>query len=127
MQAKNSEVAILFIVSLMALAANLPDGAIGIIDRNLLLITLVATVVISLFRYLKLMLFITVSVLAIGANLPAQLASQLGFSQLVMIVASGMLVFVALLYKLYHLRSLTKRQNYAEDTTSSRHDTIDSR
>lgn len=127
MQAKNSEVAILFIVSLMALAANLPDGAIGVIDRNLLLITLVATVVISLFRYLKLMLFITVSVLAIGANLPAQLASQLGISQLAMIVASGMLVFVALLYKLYHLRPFAKRQDYAEDSASSRHDTIDSR
>src|SRR5664279_3962692 len=103
----NSEVIILVIVSLMALAANLPEGSIGnIVDRDLLLVTLVATVVISLFRYLKLMLFLTVSVLAIGANLPDQLANQLGISQLAMIAASGVLVTIAALYKLYHHRLL---------------------
>lgn len=128
MQAKYSEIVVLFIVSLMALAANLPHGAIGhIVDQNLLLVSLVATVVISLFRYLKLMLFITVSVLAIGANLPDQLASQLGISQPAMIVASGVLVFVALLYKLYHLRPLAKIRDYAEGASNTRHDTIVSR
>ena len=50
---KNREVIILLVVSLMAFAANLPDGMIGsLVDRNLLLVTLVVTVVISLFRYL---------------------------------------------------------------------------
>ncbi len=129
MHKRNREVVILVIVSLMALAANLPDGALGhIVDRNLLLITLVATVVISLFRYLKLTLFITVSVLAIGANLPAQLASQLGISQPAMIVASGVLILVALLsYKPFHLRPLAGRRVYAEDAGHSGHDTIDSR
>ena len=126
-QVKNSEVVLLVIVSLMALTANLPEGAIGhIIDRNLLLTALVATVIVSLFRYLRLMLFITVSVLAIGANLPDQLANQLGISQLTMIVASGVLVFIALLYKLYHLRTIEKSRRYTEDTRGS-HDTIDSR
>ncbi len=92
-QIKNSEIVILLIVSLMALAANLPDNITGqLVDKNLLLVSLVVTVVISLFRYLKLMLFITVSVLAIGANLPDQLAAQFGISQLAMIVASGALV-----------------------------------
>ena len=104
---KNREVIILLVVSLMAFAANLPDGMLGnLVDRNLLLVTLTVTVVIALFRYLKLMLFITVSVLAIGANLPDQLASQLGISRPAMIVASGVLVLTALLYKLYHLRAL---------------------
>lgn len=124
----NSEVAILVIVSLMALAANLPDGSIGnIVDRDLLLATLVATVVISLFRYLKLMLFLTVSVLAIGANLPDQLASQLGISQLVMIVASAVLVTVAALYKLYHLRLTKTSRTENKVVFSSKHDTVDSR
>ena len=128
MQIKNSDVVILLIVSLMALTANLPEGAVGhVIDRNLLLITLVATVVISLFRYLKLMLFITVSVLAIGANLPDQLASQLGISQLAMVVASGVLVIMALLYKIYHARLLENNGNQSEVTINSKNDTIGSR
>jgi len=77
MQIKTNEGVVLLIVSLMALTANLPEGMIGhIVDRNLLLIALTATVIISLFLYVKLMLFITVSVLAIGANLPDQLANQ---------------------------------------------------
>ena len=129
----NNEVVILVIVSLMALAANLPDGSIGnVVDQNLLLVTLVATVVISLFRYLKFMLFLTVSVLAIGANLPDQLAHQLGISQLALIVASGVLVCVALLYKMYHLRPLKivkkRRAKVADipkvDTVDSRNDVI---
>jgi len=127
-QVKNSEIVILIAVSLMALGANLPDGTLGhMVDRNLLLVTLVTTVVISLFRYLKLMLFITVSVLAIGANLPDQLANQLGISQLAMIVASGVLVFVALLYKLYPMRPLTRSWSQEEESVSSRNDTINSR
>lgn len=123
----NREVVILVIVSLMALAANLPEGALGnVVDRNLLLVTLVATVVISLFRYLKLMLFLTVSVLAIGANLPAQLANQLGISQLAMIVASGMLVCVALLYKMHHLRPLKIHQDDTQEA-SPKLDSFESR
>jgi class 3 adenylate cyclase len=128
---KNSEIAILFIVSLMALAANLPDGLLGsLVDRNLLLVTLVVTVFISLFRYLKLMLFLTVSVLAIGANLPDQLAARLGISQPAMIVASGVLVCVSLLYKFYFLRLREKKASDAGDTEESsnpKYDTLNSR
>jgi len=103
---KNRDLWILIIVSFMALCANLPDELLGkLLDRNLLLVTLVVTVFISLFRYLKFMLFLSVSVLAIGANLPDQLATQLGISRTAMIVASGLLVVMALLYKFYHKRS----------------------
>ena len=102
---KSGDIWLLFIVSLMALGANLPDNIIGnLVDRNLLLVALVVTVFISLFRYLKFMLFLTVSVLAIGANLPEQLADQLGLSQTAFIIASGLLVAVALLYKIYQQR-----------------------
>ena len=125
---KNREVVILLVVSLMAFTANLPDGAIGhLVDRNLLLATLAVTVFIALFRYLKLMLFITVSVLAIGANLPDQLAAQLGISRLAMIVASGVLVVIALLYKSYHARALKPDSDDREEMVCYRHDTLDSR
>src|SRR5487761_2554344 len=127
-QIKNSEIVILLVVSLMSFTANLPDGAIGhLVDRNLLLITLAVTVFIALFRYLKLMLFITVSLLAIGANLPDQLAVQLGISRLAMIVASGVLVVIALLYKSYQARALNRNADYREDAVCYRHDTVDSR
>ena len=120
-QVKSSEVALLLFVSLIALAANLPDNLTGnLVDRNLLLVTLTVTVIISLFRYLRLMLFITVSVLAIGANLPDQLASQLGISQTAMIVFSGLIVVIALIYKYSGFMS-------SDDPESLRVDSIESR
>jgi len=116
---KSSEVWLLLIVSLMALVANLPAKMIGnVVERDLLLIALVVTVFISLFRYLRLMLFLTVSVLAIGANLPDQLADQLGISRTAMIIASGALVVLSLLYKLYYQRKpdyQRKPENEAPD------------
>ncbi|MBI4808970.1 MAG: ankyrin repeat domain-containing protein [Nitrosomonadales bacterium] len=136
-QIKSREVWLLLIVSLMALGANLPDNMVGnVVERNLLLIALVATVFISLFRYLKFMLFLTVSVLAIGANLPDQLATQLGVSRIAMIVASGVLVVMSLMYKLHYQRkqkSNTADENGFESTVevplavSHLRDTIDSR
>lgn len=128
MHVKNSEVFILLIVALTALAANLPESAtLHLVDRNMLLIALVATVIVALFRYLKLMLAITVSVLAIGANLPEQLANQLGISQVAMIMASGVLVMTALLYKLSHQQAKAKIAKQAEPVSVTRNDTLDSR
>lgn len=128
MHVKNSEVVILLIVALTSLAANLPESAtLHLVDTNMLLIALTATVIIALFRYLKLMLAITVSVLAIGANLPEQLANQLGISQLAMIVASGMLVLTALFYKLSNLRARAKIAEQLEEVNVTKNDTLDSR
>jgi len=134
MQIKINELIILVIVSIMALAANLPDQVIGhFVDKNLILVALVVTVVISLFLYVKLMLFITVSVLAIGANLPDQLAVQLGISRPALIVASGVLVVLGLLYKWYYMRPQVYdtgeteeteevRKNFKFDTNKSRNE-----
>ena len=127
---KNRELWILIIVSVMALAANLPDDLFGtMVDRNLLLITLVSTVFIALFRYLKLMLFLSVSVLAIGANLPDQLAAQLGISQTAMIVAAGVLVVLALLYKFYYQKqtAIDAEPGADEVTINDARDTIELR
>lgn len=123
---KNRELVILIVVSVMAFLANLPEAEVGnFVDRNVLLVALVVTVFISLFRYLRLMLFITVSVLAIGANLPDQLAAQLGISQPAMIVASAVLVVVSILYKLHHLRE--RRRGTPDEAVFVRHDTVESR
>jgi class 3 adenylate cyclase len=112
---KSGEVWLLLIVSLMAFGANLPAHIIGnLIDPNLLLVALVTTVFISLFRYLKFMLFLTVSVLAIGANLPDQLAEQLGLSRITLIIATGVLVVVSLLYKFYYQRK-SQEESAEED------------
>jgi len=134
---KSHDVWLLVIVSLMAFGANLPADVVGnVVDPNLLLIALVVTVFISLFRYLKFMLFLTVSVLAIGANLPEQLANQLHLSPTAFIIASGVLVAVALLYKLYdhlkHDRERVVERDHdtpadAETSISHLRDTIESR
>lgn len=96
--AKSSEVAALLIVTLISFAANLPEHLLShVVDRKLLLIVLTVSVVIVLFQHLRLMLFITIAVLAIGANLPEELASTLGISQLAMVASLGLLVSISLL------------------------------
>lgn len=121
-QAKNSEILILCIVSLMALAANLPEHYIGsLIDRNLLIVTLTISVVIALFRYLRLMLFITISVLAIGANLPDDLAAILGVSPIVMIVILCFLVAISIVNKVLKLLPAEIIMPAKHDTPESRH------
>lgn len=121
-QAKLSEIVILCIVSLMALAANLPEHYISnLIDRNLLIITLTVSVVIALFRYLRLMLFITISVLAIGANLPDELANVLGVSPVVMIAVLCLLVATSLLNQALKLLPTEITVPEKLDTAESRH------
>lgn len=97
-QIKFSEIAVLLVVSLMSFAANLPDSFLGnMLDRRVLLATLTAFVVVAMFRYLRMVLVVAISILAVGANLPAELASALGISQLALIVSLGFLVIVSLL------------------------------
>lgn len=121
-QAKLSEIAILCIVSLMALAANLPEHYLGdLVDRNLLIITLTVSVVIALFRYLRLMLFITISVLAIGANLPEEIAQILGVSPIVMIGVLCLLVATSLLNQALKLLPTEAVVHSKLDTAESRH------
>lgn len=124
-QAKLSEIVILCIVSLMALAANLPDSLLGnIIDRKLLLLSLTVSVVIALFRYLRLMLFITISVLAIGANLPEELSNELSISPYVMIAALMLLVTISLLNQAIKWLPIERIEKKKLDTNESRHDVL---
>jgi ankyrin repeat protein len=104
-QAKFSEIAMLFIVIVLSIAANLSDHYdIGnIVSRKTMLIVLTATIVVALFHYLRLMLFVTIVTLAIGANLPDELATTLGISPLVMMVSLGLLISVSLVSYLFKL------------------------
>lgn len=97
-QFKSSEVIILLAASLMSFLANLPDTTLGnLIDRKVLIASLAALVVVAMFRYLQMLLLLTISILAIGANLPSALASELGISQLALLISLAILVSITLL------------------------------
>lgn len=98
------ELVVLIAVSLMSFLANLPEGVAGnLISRKTLLATLVAVVVIAMFRYLQVLLLAIISILAIGANLPRELAENLGVSQTAMIVSLALLVAITLLNRVLHV------------------------
>src|SRR5271169_1944279 len=109
---KSSEVMILLAVSVMSLLANLPDSVLGLVDRRWLLGTLAALVVIALFRYLQVFLLIVITILAIGANLPAELAAELGISRLALIISLGVLITITLLNRL--TRMLPTESSFGE-------------
>lgn len=92
------EVAILLAASLMSFLANIPDSLLGnLVDKRILLVALATLVVVAMFRYLRMLLLFTISILAIGANLPAEMASMLGISQTALLVSLGVVVAITLL------------------------------
>ncbi len=104
MQVKSSEVLILIAASVMSFLANLPDSLLdNLVDRKALLAALTALVVVALFRYLQMFLLLTISILAIGANLPAELAASLGISQLALLVSLGSLIAITLINRMAKL------------------------
>lgn len=102
-QFKTSEIAILMVVALMGVLANLPETYGRWIDRKLLLASLIAVVVIAMFRYLQLLLLMIIVILAIGANLPADMAQALGISQLALMTALGSMVAITLANRVFGL------------------------
>lgn len=104
LELKLNEVVMLVIVLLLSLAANLPDSMIGqYVDRNILLSVLAAVVIIALFRYLRWMLFLAITILALGANLPAQLAAVVNVDPIIMIATLIVLVLISLLNHMFKL------------------------
>ena len=94
----------LAIVLLLSVTANLPESLIGqYIDKDILLSVLAAVIIIALFRYLRWMLFLIVTVLAVGANLPEQLATAVNVDPVVMIATLVVLVFISLLNHIFKL------------------------
>jgi multidrug efflux pump subunit AcrA (membrane-fusion protein) len=103
-QFKSSEVLILLAASVMSFLANLPDQKLGeLVDKESLLAALAALVVVAMFRYLHMMMLLTISILVIGANLPAELAARLEISQMALMVSLGLLISVSLLNRALRL------------------------
>ncbi len=94
---KSSEALILLTASVMSLFANLPDTILGgLVDRKVLIAALAAVVVVAMFRYLQMLLLLAIVVLAIGANLPAELASELEISQPALLLSLAILITITL-------------------------------
>jgi len=104
LELKLNEMIMLAFVILVSVAANLPDSIVGeYINKDILLSVLAGVVIIALFRYLRWMLFLIVTVLALGANLQEQLASVVNVDPIVMIVTLIMLVLISLLNHIFKL------------------------
>lgn len=99
-----NEVIMLVVVILLSVTANLPDSIIGqYVNREILLSVLATVIIISLFKYLRWMLFLAVTILALGANLPEQLGAVVHVDPVVMIATLVALVFVSLLNHVFKL------------------------
>lgn len=94
---KTGEVIILLAASVMSFLANVPDSILGnLVDKQIVLTALITLVVIAMFRYLQMLLLLTISILAIGANLPREMATALGISQTALLVSLGVMVTITL-------------------------------
>lgn len=119
---KRSELFLFALVILASITANLPDQILsGLLDKKLLLTVLTAVVVVALFRYLRLLLFLCVMTLAIGANLPETLADALGISEEIMLGSLGALALVSLVNAYFKMLPVDNVQGMKkEDSPESR-------
>jgi hypothetical protein len=94
------EFALMALISVNAILANLPrayvEETLGI-NYNYLIAGLACTVVVGLFLYLKFFYLIAVVLLIVGANMPDQIAEQLGISKLPLILALVLMVGISLI------------------------------
>lgn len=93
------EWALVALVALTAVFANLPDLYLErfSINRDYLLAILALVVFISLFLYLKFQFFFLVVVLALGANMPSSVSETLGVSRLPLVIAMALMVGISLI------------------------------
>jgi len=99
----------------MSFAANLPSQLVdNVLDKKLLLLVLTASVVIALFHYLRLMLFLAIVILAIGANLPQEFALNMGVNPKIMLTVLGFMVTLALLNYAFRLMPTGEAENTSE-------------
>jgi len=102
------EVFVLTAVAAMSVLANLPEGyGSGLINRRMLLASLLAVVVIAMFRYLQVLVLMVITILAVGANLPQELAEEIGVSQTVLIAVLGFLIAITVLNRVFKLLPTT--------------------
>jgi hypothetical protein len=116
---KFNEVVLLGIVIMTSVAANLPDTLLSdYLNKDILLSVLAGVIIIALFRYLRWMLFLIVTVLALGANLPEQLAQVVHVDPVVMIATLVLLVFISLLNHIFKLLPTDKEKTRTDSGQS---------
>ncbi len=102
------DVTALTVITLLSVLANLPEGyGSWLVSRNTLLGALIAVVVIALFHYLEVFLLLSITTLAIGANLPKELAEGMGVSQGAMLAALAAIIGITLLNRALNLLPIT--------------------
>ena len=99
LHAKTKEWALVTLISLTAVLANLPRDMLegwGVNPDHLIAILAIA-VLISLFFYLKFTFLLMFIALAAGANMPAQIAEKLGISTVPLILALAAMIGISLI------------------------------
>jgi len=88
---------LLLLVVLMSLAANLPEGmaAAYSIEKNYLIMALIAVIVVAILRYLRFALVLTIFILVVGANLPTELARSFNIHPAIMLYTLIVIVVIA--------------------------------
>jgi hypothetical protein len=99
----NKDYLLLAVVAVMSLGANLP-GLSGV-DRKILVVGLLLVVSISLVRYSKFALVLAVSILAVGANLPQEIAGVLNVDPRILLLTLASIVLFSLANRLLKLPS----------------------
>ena len=111
----NKDLVLLGIVTLMSVIANLPAHLLGLngFDRKLLVFGLLFVVCIALIRYSKFALVLAIAILALGANLPNELALALNVEPRIMMITLGAVVLFSLANRLLGLPTgLDKKQGF---------------
>lgn len=118
LQIRFGEAALFLVILLMSIAASFGGGYLAHwVDRRAVLVTLAVFVAVAMIQHLKMALVAVILILAIGANLPHDMAQALGVSQDALIASLGLLVAVSLLNSRFGLlptESARGRKHLAE-------------
>lgn len=117
----NKDYLLLGIVTVMSLAANLPDNILSLngLNRKLLVFGLLFVVCIALIRYSKFALVLAIAILALGANLPSELAGALNVDPRVMMMTLAAVVLFSLANRILRLPTgLDNSQGFAYEEGS---------
>jgi hypothetical protein len=112
----SKDMAALVFIAVMSILANLPEGYGGwLLNRQVMLGALIAVVVVALFHFMQLLLLLTITVLAVGANLPKEMAAGLGISQTALLVVLGALIGITLVNRIFRLLPMPGAAVQSED------------
>ncbi|MGW8247051.1 MAG: ankyrin repeat domain-containing protein [Acidiferrobacterales bacterium] len=93
------------LVLILSVGANLPDYVAQriYINKEFLLLALIAMVAVSLVRYLKFALLLIVVILTIGANLPEQIAEEIGVDKTLLMLGLALMIATSFANKVLKL------------------------